>query len=119
MNGALAAEFPFRFHQTQLEWARGSRSSDGFVRRYALALARHDRWYEPTQNESGFEGTFPGGNEELKLRWFSGRVLYWRPHFIVRRGIELFDPAEDFELGEAVGLEAGFAPRALGSTASA
>jgi hypothetical protein len=117
-DGALAAEFPFRFDQSQLEWAWGSRSAEGFVRRYALAWARHDRWYGPTENEPGYEGTFPGGTEELKLRWVSGRALYWRPQFIVRHGVELFDPAEDFDLGEVVGMEAGFTLRQLGSTAN-
>ena len=117
-DGSLAAEFPFRFHMTQLEWATGWRSPDGLVRRYALAFARHDRWYGPTENEPGFEGTFPGGDEELKLRWVSGRIQYWRPEYIVRRGIELFDPAEDFDLGEMVGMEGGLALRAFGSTAN-
>lgn len=117
-DGSLAAEFPFKFEQGQLEWAWGSQSADGFVRRYALAFARNDRFYGPTVNEPGFEGTFPGGTEELKLRWVSGRVLYWRPQFIVRRGVELFDPAEDFDLGEVVGLETGLALRAFGSTAN-
>ena len=117
-DGSLAAEFPFRFDQSQLEWAWGSRSPDGFVRRYALAYARHDRYYGPTENEPGFEGTFPGGTEEIKLRWVSARVLYWRPQFIVRRGVELFDPAEDFDLGEVLGLEGGFTLTSFGSTAN-
>lgn len=117
-DGSLAAEFPFEFQMNQFEWATGSRSPGGLVRRYALAFARHDRTYGPTENEPGFEGTFPGGHEELKLRWLSGRVLFWQPQYIVRRGVELFDPAEDFDLGELVGLEGGFALRAFGSTAN-
>ncbi len=117
-SGSLAAEFPFRFQMTQFEWATGSRAPDGLVRRYAVAFARHDRYYGPTENEPGFEGTFPGGNEELKLRWVAGRVQYWRPNFIVRRSVELFDPAEDFDLGALVGLEGGLALRAFGSTAN-
>ena len=117
-DGSLAAEFPFAFQMNHFEWSTGSRAPDGLVRRFALTFVRHDRTYGPTENEPGFEGTFPGGNEELRLRWVSGRALFWRPRYVVRRAVDLFDPAEDFDLGDIVELEGGVILRAFGSTAN-
>lgn len=116
-SGSVAARFPFRQEQVQLEYAVGQRLTTGLVRRYIAAFSLMDRRYGLTSTEPGVPISFTAGEEELKLRWLSGRVVFWVPHFIERRGIELFDPVEDFDVGSLVSMEGGFVLRALGSTA--
>lgn len=116
-SGAVVARFPFRFDLHQAEYSWGTRYTDGIVRRFTVAAARHDRRYGVTVPEPGATISFPGGEEELKLRTVSGRVSFWKPKFIERRGIEYFDPIEDFDVGSLVTMEGGMALRALGSTA--
>jgi hypothetical protein len=115
--GSLAAQFPFRVEMAQVEYAFGRRVPDGIVRRFALALAMQDRKYGATVTEPGFAGAFPGGEEEVKLRWASARVTLWLPRWIERRGVDKFDPVEDFDVGSLVSMEGGLILRALGSTA--
>lgn len=116
-SGSVVARFPFRFELHQAEVGFGNRHTNGLVRRYTLALARHDRRYGVTMPEAGAPIAFPAGEEELKLRSVSGRVTFWLPHYIERRGIELFDPIEDFDVGSLVAMEGGVTLKALGSTA--
>ena len=116
-SGSVAARFPFQFEQGQIEYAFGGRAADGLARRYAFGLSRHDRHYGTTVPEPGIAIAFPAGPEDLKLRWLSARATFWRPQFIERRGIELFDPVEDFDLGSLVSVEGGLVLRMLGSTA--
>jgi len=116
-RGSVAARFPFRSEVSQVEYSFGRRFTDGLVRRFAFGLSQHDRRYGVTVPEPGVPLDVPGGEEELKLRWASGRVTFWKPNYIERRGIELFDPVEDFDLGSLVSMEGGLALRALGSTA--
>jgi hypothetical protein len=116
-SGSVVARFPFRFEQSQLEWGIGKRFTDGLVRRFAFGFSRYDRHYGTTTPEGDFPITFPAGPEELKLRWLSGSVTFWKPHFIERRGIELFDPIEDFDVGSLVSMESGMVLKVFGSTA--
>jgi hypothetical protein len=116
-SSSLVARFPFRVEMAQLEYGFGRREADGVVRRYAFALALQDRRFGTTVAEPGFPGAFPGGDEELKLRSVSARVTLWQPRFIERRGVDKFDPIEDFDLGSLVSMEGGLILRALGSTA--
>jgi hypothetical protein len=116
-SGAVVARFPFEFELHQAEYSFSTRFTDGLVRRYTLAVARHDRHYGATVPEPGASISFPGGEEELKLRSASARITFWKPNYIERRGIELFDPIEDFDVGSLVSMEGGFALRAFGSTA--
>ncbi len=116
-SGEVVAKFPFQFELLQLEYGVGRRFTDGLVRRFAFALSQHDRRYGVTVPEPGAAISFPGGEEELKLRSGSVRVTFWKPHFIERRGIELFDPVEDFDVGSLVSMEGGLVLRAFGSTA--
>lgn len=116
-SGAVVASFPYKFELHQLEYGFGRRFTDGLVRRFTFALARHDRRYGVTEPEPGAPVAFPGAEEEIKLRSASLRVLFWRPHFIERRGIELFDPVEDFDVGSLMSLEGGFVFKAMGSSA--
>lgn len=116
-SGSVAARFPFRQEQAQLEYGVGQRFTNGLVRRYTLGLTVMDRRYGITTTEPGVPISFTAGEEELKLRWLSGRVTFWEPHFIERRGIELFDPVEDFDVGSLLSMEGGMVLRALGSTA--
>jgi hypothetical protein len=51
------------------------------------------------------------------MRWAFGRATFWTPHWIERRGIEMFDQVEDFDVGALVSLEGGMVMRMLGSTA--
>ena len=116
-SGSVAARFPFRTEVSQVEYAFGRRFTDGLVRRFAFGLWQHDRRYGATVPEPGAPLGPPAGPEELKLRWASARVTFWKPHYIERRGIELFDPVEDFDVGSLVSMEGGLVLRALGSTA--
>jgi hypothetical protein len=116
-SGAVVASFPFRFEQGQIERGFGHRFPEGLVRRFTIGMSLYDRNYGPTVAEPGLPITFPAGEEELKLRWVSGRVTFWTPHWIERRGIELFDPIEDFDVGSLVSMEGGMVMRMLGSTA--
>ena len=116
-RGEVAATFPFRYEQSQIEYGIGRRLDDGLVRRFTVGFTRFDRHYGITVAEPGVPVAFPGGVEDLQLRWLSGRVTFWRPHFIERRGVELFDPVEDFDVGSLVSMESGLALKALGSTA--
>jgi len=72
-----------------------------------------------TTEEADFDVTIeaPAGEEELKLRWASLRLTFWQPTYIERRGIELFDPVEDYDVGSLASMEGGMALKALGSTA--
>lgn len=116
--GALAARFPFRFEQAVVEYGIGRRFTDGLVRRFSFGFTRNDRHYGPTEPEPGTDpARFAGGTEDLTMRWLSARVVFWKPHYIERRGVELFDPIEDFDVGSLVGMEGGFVLRMLGSTA--
>jgi hypothetical protein len=116
-RGAVAAQFPFRYETAQVEYGVGKRFPDGLVRRFAAGLTQLDRRYGVTVPEPGVAIAFPGGAEELKLRSLTGRVTFWKPHYIERRGIELFDPVEDFDVGSLVSMESGLVLRMLGSTA--
>jgi hypothetical protein len=116
-SGSVVARFPFRFEHHMAEYGFGTRYTDGIVRRFSFALARHDRHYGVTVPEPGAAIAFPGGEEELKLRSLTARVTFWKPRFIERRGIDLFDPIEDFDVGSLVAMEGGMNLRALGSTA--
>ena len=116
-RGSVAARFPFRHEQAQIEYGIGKRFTDGLVRRFTFGVTLDDRRYGFTVPVVGIPPSFPAGEEELKLRWISSRVVFWKPHFIERRGIELFDPVEDFDVGSLVSMEGGFVMRALGSTA--
>jgi len=116
-SGSLVARFPYRVEMAQVEYAFGRRRSDGLVRRFAFALALQDRRFGTTVPEPGHAGAFPGGDEELKLRWASARVVLWLPRWIERQGVDKFDPIEDFDVGSLVSMECGLVLRALGSTA--
>ena len=116
-NGLVSARFPFTARIAQAEYALGRRSTDGVVHRLAAGIALHDRHYGPTAFSPTSTIDVAAGEEELKLRWTSMRYTLWRPHFIERRGIELMDPVEDFDVGERMSLEGGLAMKALGSTA--
>lgn len=116
-SGEQVARFPYRLEMAQVEYAFGRRETDGVVRRFAFALALQDRKYGATVPEPGHAGVFPGGEEELKLRWASARVTLWLPRWIERRGVDKFDPIEDFDVGSLVSMEGGLVLRALGSTA--
>jgi ribosome modulation factor len=116
-SGSVVARFPYRFDLHQLEYGFGTRFTDGLVRRFTFAVARHDRHYGVTQPEAGVPITFPAGTEDIQLRSASVRVLFWRPNYIERRGIDLFDPIEDFDVGSLLAMEGGFAFKAFGSTA--
>ena len=117
-DGQLSAKFPFESKQVALEWGTGERRSDGVVRRFTAAFGLQDRHYGPTRPEPGEPDLFAGGEEDLDLRWLSGRITLWRPRFIERRGIEYFDPIEDYDVGRLVSFESGLILRALGSTAN-
>ncbi len=116
-TGTVVARFPFEFELHQLEYGVGTRFTDGVVRRYTFALMQHDRRYGVTEAEPGEAIAFPAGEEELKLRSASVRVQFWKPQFIERRGVELFDPIEDFDVGSLASMEGGLILKALGSTA--
>ena len=116
-SGSVVARFPFEFDLHQLEYGIGTRYTDGLVRRFSFGLSRHDRRYGVTEPEAGAEISFPAGEEELKLRSGSVRVLFWKPRYIERRAVEMFDPIEDFDVGSLVSMEGGLALRAFGSTA--
>lgn len=116
-DGSVAARFPFRFERAQVEYGVGKRFTDGLVRRFAVGFSLYDRRYGTTVHEPDVPVAFVAGDEELKLRWASARVTFWKPHWIERRGIELFDPIEDFDVGSLVSMEGGLAMRMLGSTA--
>ena len=116
-NGLVSASFPFRQRVAEGEYAWGSRSADGVVHRVSVGMAMHDREYGPTTFTPLSTIEVASGEEELKLRWSYVRYTLWRPHYIERKGIELIDPVEDFDLGERLSLEGGYAMQALGSTA--
>jgi hypothetical protein len=116
-SGSVVASFPFRFEQAMAERGFGHVFPDGQVRRYTLGMALYDRNYGPTVASPNVPVTFPGGEEELKMRWAFGRATFWTPHWIERRGIEMFDQVEDFDVGALVSLEGGMVMRMLGSTA--
>src|SRR6185369_2155891 len=116
-NGLVSAVFPFRVRVAQAEYAFGRRATDGVVRRIALGMALHDRHYGPTSFSPLSTIDVASGEEELNLRWASLRYTLWNPIYIERRGIELFDPVEDFDVGALASFEGGMALRALGSTA--
>ena len=116
-SGSVAARFPFRFETAQVEYGAGKRFTDGLVRRFTVGFSMYDRRYGVTVPEPDVASSFPGGEEELKLRWLSARVTFWKPHYIERRGIELFDPIEDFDVGSLVSMESGLVMRMFGSTA--
>jgi hypothetical protein len=87
------------------------------VHRVAAGVAMHDREYGPTSFSPLSTIEVASGEEELKLRWSYLRYTLWRPHYVERKGIEEMDPVEDFDLGERMSLEGGYAMTALGSTA--
>ena len=59
-SGSLAARFPFRFEQAQVEYGFGKRFPDGLVRRFAVGFSLHDRNYGVTLPEPGVAVAFPG-----------------------------------------------------------
>ena len=116
-NSLVSAVFPFVVRGAQAEYAFGRRATDGVVRRLALGMALHDRHYGPTEFSPLSTIDVAAGEEELNLRSAYLRYTQWNPVFIERRGIELFDPVEDYDVGALASLEGGMALRALGSTA--
>ena len=116
-NGLVSATFPFQQRMAQAAYAWGMRTTDGVVHRVAVGLGMHDRIYGPTEFSPLSTIDVPAGEEELRLRWGSVRYTLWRPHYVERKGIELMDPVEDYDLGERMSLEGGLAMRAFGSTA--
>ena len=116
-SGSVAARFPFRYESGQVEYGVARRFTDGLVRRYTVGFQMYDRRYGVTVPEPGVPLLLPGGEEEIKLRWPYARVTFWKPHYIERRGIELFDPIEDFDVGSLVSMESGLVLKVLGSRA--
>ena len=116
-RGEVAARFPFENVQTQVEYGFGERTATGLVRRYAVGLQVQDRHYGATVPEPGATVRFPGGQERLDMHFVSGRFTLWQPRFIERRGVEMFDPVEDFDVGSLASVETGLVLRSLGSTA--
>jgi hypothetical protein len=116
-NGLVSATFPFRQRIAQAEYAFGNRTTDGVVHRLAVGMALHDRHYGPTEFSPLSTIDVASAPEDIKLRWASLRYTLWNPVYIERRGIELFDPVEDFDVGAFASFEGGMALRALGSTA--
>lgn len=116
-KGKVAARFPFESVQYSVEYGVGERQPSGLVRRATLGLHVLDRHYGVTVPEPGAPAVFPGARERLDLHYVSGRVTWWQPHFIERRGVEMFDPIEDFDVGPLLSVETGLALRTFGSTA--
>src|SRR5262249_31901956 len=116
-NGLVSARFPMHVEIAQAEYAFGQRNTDGLIRRVAFGFALHDRHYGPTSFAPFSTVTANPGEEDLRLRWASLRLTFWQPEYIERRGIELFDPVEDFDVGSLASMEGGMALKALGSTA--
>jgi hypothetical protein len=116
-RAAQLGRVPRRTEEIDLWWGVGRRSPDGTVRRWRALLAVLDRRLEPSLVEPGAPPAFAGGHDDLRLRRLDGEVRVWRPRFVQRSGVERFDRVEDFDLGPSVTVRAGYAPRAMGSTA--
>jgi hypothetical protein len=77
----------------------------------------NDRTLGAPTAEAGAAPVFARAAEDLRVRRLAGELRLWHPRYIVRRGVELMDRAEDFDVGREVSLKGGFAPRLLGSSA--
>lgn len=114
---AEVARVPVRVENAEAWWGTGRRAADGTVQRFVATFRAFDRRFGPSELEPGSPPDFGGGEEQLRLRRLEGEMTLWRPRFVVRRGVNFMDRAEDFDLGTQFRVGLGVAPRAFGSDA--
>lgn len=114
--GLQVADFDKRVEDFEAFYGRGWRN-DGTVLRFTGGFHARDRSFGPSRIDPGAPPQFDGAEESLRLRRLEAQVRWWRPHFVEKMRIERLDGIEDYDLGPSVTLDAGFAPKALGSVA--
>jgi hypothetical protein len=114
--GNLAGHVSGQSERASLFWGVG-RHAHGAIQRFVTSFELFDRGLSATTPEAGAPPVFAHAAEDLRVRRFAGELRLWQPRYIVRRGIELMDRAEDIDVGRALTLKGGFAPRFLGSSA--
>src|SRR5262249_35131188 len=105
-----------RMEEFELFWGRGRREARDIVRATGSFLAR-DRRFGPTRLDPGAPEAFAGGEENLAQRRAAIDMVWWRAHFLEVSGVERLEGVEDVDVGTAVAVRAGLAPRLLGSSA--
>jgi hypothetical protein len=93
------------------------RRSGGLVRRTVWSLEVRDRSVSPTRPLAGAPAVFVRPADDVRVRRLAVETRWWKPRYVVRRGVDLIDRNEDFDLGPQLVLKGGFAPVALGSSA--
>jgi hypothetical protein len=116
-DGDIAATFPGRRESARWFWGTGRRAGDGTIQRFTAAFEAIDHSLGPSTLLAGAPAAFSGPEQSERIRRLSGEVRLWRPHYIVRQGVEQMDRGEDFDLGPSLQITTGFSPQALGGAA--
>jgi hypothetical protein len=114
-GGATGAEFLQQRKELEVAFGRGG-LTDGIVRRVTWAFFARDRELGASTLQPGAPPEFAGEEEDLKVRRVSGELRVWKPRYLERRGIDRMVGIEDVDVGPAVGVKLGYAPRLFGST---
>jgi hypothetical protein len=116
-DGQVAANVRGRRDRADLFWGNGRLAPDGMIQRIVLSFEIRDRMVDPPTARAGAPVIVDGMAETLRIRRLAGELRLWRPHYLVRRGVDLMDREEDFDDGISLTLKTGFSPRAFGGTA--
>jgi hypothetical protein len=114
-GGRLAAHVAGRYERADVVWGAG-RLVDGTIERIIASFEVRDRTLGRPVLYEGAPAAFARDPEKLRVRRLAGELRLSRPHFLVRRGVELMDRAEDIDVGAGIYLKGGFAPAAFGSS---
>lgn len=116
-NDSLVATLPVLARSADLAWGRGHRTAHGTIVRFVGTFEQADRDLGGVEVRAGAPASLGGPPERIRSRRLLGEIQLKRPHYRVVRGVDHMDRDEDVDLGPSTALLAGFAPRALGSSA--
>jgi len=123
-DGAEAASLDQRVERAELWYggrlSGGEPSASGRTRQPVQRLTGgfelYDRRFGASRLEPGSPPQFAGAEENIRIRRLGAELTVWQPKFTERANINRVDRVEDFDLGPKIGLMAGYALSALGSS---
>jgi hypothetical protein len=115
-RGSEVARLDRRVESLKLTAGRGHHVGQ-VIHRLTGSFLMFNRRLGATTLQPGAPADFAGGEDNLRIRRFSGALRIWRPDYIERTFISEMGPIEDFDVGQSAEVELGYSPAFLGGTA--